>query len=510
MTPQLTLLLTMIVPLVGAMGILVCRRLPNLREAVTLTTAVAVFGLVLKLYGTALSDEVVRLTLLEIMPGIPLSFHLEPLGMVFALVASGLWMLNSIYSIGYMRGNSEKHQTRFYFCFPLAIASAMGIAFSSNPLTMFVFYETLTLSTYPLVTHKGSPDAVRNGRTYLGVLLTTSVCFQLLAVVWIYSLTLGPSPAIESAEFTAGGIFKQALASDALGPSVLGLLFFLYIYGLGKAAIMPVHKWLPAAMVAPTPVSAFLHAVAVVKAGVFCVIKVVVYVFGAVTMKEIGGGDWLVYVAGATILAASLIALFQDNLKRRLAFSTVSQLSYIVLGAALMTPLSILAATMHIAAHALGKITLFFAAGSIYTAAHKTKVSELDGIGRRMPVTMAAFAIGTLSMIGVPPAAGFISKWFLLGGTGESIRIAASGAKGPEVFTLIVIIGSTLLNAAYFLPIVYRAFFRPLPPNPGKRHGEAPWPIVAALAGTATATLAFFVYPEPVLALARAVQQVVV
>lgn len=504
MTPETTLLLTLGVPVIGALLIALFGRWPNVRESITMVTAAAVFGLVVKLYPFALSDTMMRVTLFEIMPGIPVAFHLEPLGMVYALVASFLWLLNSVYSIGYMRSNNEKHQTRFFFCFPLAIASAMGVAFAENPMTLFIFYETLTFSTYPLVTHKGSADAVRSGRTYLRILVTTSVCLQLFAVIWIYTLAAGPNPAIAGTSFQAGGFLGPAVAAGALAPAVCGFLFFLYIYGLGKAALMPVHRWLPAAMVAPTPVSAFLHAVAVVKAGVFCVIKVTVYVFGAAAMREVGIGTWLVYASGITILLGSLVALFQDNLKRRLAYSTISQLSYVVLGVALMTPLSILAATMHIAAHALGKITLFFAAGSIYTAAHKTKVSELDGIGRRMPITMLAFTIGTFSMIGIPPAAAFVSKWFLLSGTTEA-WVATQGT--AEMFTFVVIILSTFLNAAYFLPIVYRAFFKPLPEEAAAHpHGEAPWPIVAALGATAIGTVVFFFYPGPILDLAEAVR----
>jgi multicomponent Na+:H+ antiporter subunit D len=288
------------------------------------------------------------------------------------------------------------------------------------------------------------------------------------------------------------------------------MLLALYAFGIGKAALIPMHFWLPAAMVAPTPVSALLHAVAVVKAGVFCVTKVTVYVAGPDLLREIDAGRWLVFAAGASILIASFIALFQDNLKRRLAYSTVSQLSYITLGAALLLPVSTKAAALHIAAHAFGKITLFFAAGSIYTAAHKTNVSELDGIGRKMPWTMGAFAVGTLSMIGLPPTGGFISKWYLLTGAWTA----------GEIFVVVVITLSTLLNAAYFLPIVYRAFFRaPAPAAHGHGdhahgdhahgdHGEAPLPIVIALTCTATATIGLFFYPGVFLQLATALAEV--
>lgn len=512
MTHELTVLLAMGVPMLGTVLILALGRWPNARETITMVTAVTVFGLVASLLPEIMAGRSIDAKLgFEMIPGVPVAFRVEPLGMVYALVATLLWIPNSVYAIGYMRGNHEHHQTRFFACFPVAIASAVGIAFADNIFTMFLFYELLTFSTVPLVTHKGNSDAMRSGRVYLGVLLTTSVCFQLFAVLWIYVLyKQGNIPGIE---FVRGGLFGNALATGAVSFQLFGLLFFLYIFGLGKAAIMPMHKWLPAAMVAPTPVSAFLHAVAVVKAGVFCVVKVIVYVFGVDTLRMSGQAGWLVYVAGGTILIASLIALFQDNLKKRLAYSTISQLSYIVLGAALLTPISIMAATVHIIAHAFGKITLFFAAGSVYTAAHKTNVSQLDGIGRRMPWTMGAFTIGALSMIGVPPAVGFISKWTLVRGVAESLSLG--GASTEEVFTLAVIVLSTLLNASYFLPIVYRAFFKAEVHNPHgnhhgehhHEHGESPAPMVFALCTTAGLTLLFFVWPKAAISLGQAVME---
>jgi multicomponent Na+:H+ antiporter subunit D len=247
---------------------------------------------------------------------------------------------------------------------------------------------------------------------------------------------------------------------------------------------MPLHFWLPAAMVAPTPVSALLHAVAVVKAGVFTVVKVAVYVFGIDTLSALGQSTWLTLVAGATVITASIVALRQDNLKRRLAYSTVSQLSYIVLGVAILTPISVVGAAMHLAAHAVSKITLFFAAGSLYTSAHLTEISQLDGVGRRMPWTMGAFAVGALAMIGVPPTAGFLGKWFLLTGAAQAANWIAVG----------VIVLSTILNAGYYLPIVYRAFFRALPESSHHVH-EAPWPIVVALTATAVGTIVLFFTP---------------
>jgi len=472
----------LLVPAAGAAGIALAGRWPNLRETVTLSAAALLFASVLGLLPKVLAGGVPQLFVLEMLPGIALGFRVEPLGMLFALVASGLWIVNSVYSIGYMRGNDEPQQTRFYVCFALALAATMGIAFSANLLTLFLFYEMLTLVTWPLVTHRGDEEARKGGRLYLVFLLGTSIVLLLPAIIatWALAGTL---------EFTPGGILRD----KASGP-VIGGLLALYMFGIGKAALMPFHRWLPAAMVAPTPVSALLHAVAVVKAGVFTVVKVIVYVFGVDTLAGIRAADWLPAVAGFTIVAASIVALCSDNLKRRLAYSTVSQLSYVVLAAALLTPLSVIGATLHIATHAVGKITLFFAAGAIYTAAHKTEVSQLDGIGRRMPWTMGAFAVGALSMIGLPPAAGFISKWYLLAAAVELGHWTALG----------VVAASTLLNAAYFAPIVYRAFLRP-PPAGAAAHGEAPLPMVLALTATAALTLVLFFQPDVALALARAV-----
>ena len=472
--------LAIAVPAAGALLIAIAGRWPNLRETVTLVTAGLLFLVVAGTTSEVLGGARPSSTLLTMLPGLTLELRVEPLGMLFALVASSLWIVNSIYSIGYMRANGEAHQTRYYVCFAIALASTMGIAFAGNLLTLFLFYEALTLCTYPLVAHHGTVEARRAGRVYLGILIGTSIGLLLLAIVWTWMLT-------GTLEFRPGGILA-GVASE----TTIGMLLALYVFGIGKAALMPVHRWLPAAMVAPTPVSALLHAVAVVKAGVFSVVKVIVYVFGIDNIAGMSSVEWLPAVAGFTIIAASIIALRSDNLKRRLAYSTVSQLSYVVLAAALLTPLSVAAAALHIAAHALGKITLFFAAGSIYTVAHKSEVSQLDGIGRRMPLTMTAFAIGALSMIGVPPTAGFLSKWYLLMETVSTGQYAA----------LAVIVVSTLLSSAYYIPIVYAAFFKS-PPEDGSSHGEAPLPMLFALSVTAAGSIALFFFSQLPLQLAR-------
>ncbi|HLU77066.1 MAG TPA: monovalent cation/H+ antiporter subunit D family protein [Burkholderiales bacterium] len=473
------LLIALLIPLLGAVGIAAAHRAPNLRETVTLVTAGGLFVAVASQLPAVLDGARPAVSLFEVFPGVGLAFELEPLGMLFALIASSLWIVNSIYSIGYMRGNDEGHQTRFYVCFALALFGAVGIAFAGNLLTLFLFYEILTLVTYPLVTHHGDAEARQGGRVYLGVLISTSIALMLVGILVTYF-------SVGTLDFEPGGII-----GDRLSDGARGLLLALFMFGIGKAALMPVHRWLPSAMVAPTPVSALLHAVAVVKAGVFCVVKVIVYVFGIDLLAMTANAAWLPYVAGFTIIAASIVALRADNLKRRLAYSTVSQLSYVVLAAALLAPISVIGATLHIAAHAFGKITLFFAAGAIYTASHKTEVSQLAGIGRRMPWTMVAFAIGVLSMIGLPPTGGFISKWFMLAGAMQVEHWIAVG----------VIAASTLLNAAYFVPIVYTAFMHA--PTDTAAHGEAPWPMVLAMVVTASLTVALFFYADVPLALAR-------
>jgi multicomponent Na+:H+ antiporter subunit D len=484
MSAQDTILLALALPLVGALGIaLAGRASANLRETVTLLTAGGLAFTVWQLAPEVMAGGRPGITLAEVLPGIDIAFRVEPLGMLFAALASGLWIINSIYSIGYMRGNAEKNQTRFYVMFAVSLAATMGIAFAGNLFTLFLFYEALTLATYPLVSHKGDEKTVRSARVYLGILLATSIGLFLPAIIWTYAVA-------GTGDFTLGGILAGKLDSPAIG-----LLLALFVFGIGKAAVMPVHRWLPAAMVAPTPVSALLHAVAVVKAGVFTVTKVIVYIFGVDNLFGAVGSEWLLYAAAFTIIAASVVALRQANLKRLLAYSTVAQLSYVVMAAAILKPLAEIGAAIHIVAHAFGKITLFFAAGAIYTAAKKTEVWQLKGIGYRMPITMTAFTIGAISMIGVPPTAGFVSKWYILAGAFQADNYVA----------VMTIIASTALNAAYFLPIIYMAWFERESEPPAKPHGEAPWPAVLALSLTALLTLAFFFFNGPVLELERQV-----
>jgi multicomponent Na+:H+ antiporter subunit D len=479
-TAETTILLAMVVPLAGAVLIALAGRIgPNLRESMTLLTSVTLIAVVWSLLPDIFAGDRPGTTVSEVLPGISIAFRVEPLGMMFAALASGLWLVNSIYSIGYMRGNKEKHQTRFYVMFAVSLAATMGIALAANLFTLFLAYEMLTLSTYPLVAHKGDQSTVRSARVYLGLLIFASIALLLPAIVWTHVVA-------GTGDFRPGGI----LAGHVDGPLV-GLLLAMFVFGAAKAAVMPVHRWLPAAMVAPTPVSALLHAVAVVKAGVFVITKVIVYVFGIDFLFAAPSSGWLTFAAAFTIIAASVVALRQQNLKRLLAYSTIGQLSYVVLASATLKPLAEVGAAVHMVAHAFGKITLFFAAGAIYTAAKKTELDQLHGIGRRMPITMAAFTIGAISMIGVPPTGGFVSKWYILAGAFQA----------DNYFVLATIIASTALNAAYFLPIIYVAWFGQDRTPPGREHGEAPFAAVLALTMTAVLTLAFFFFNGPLVEL---------
>ncbi|QIR15643.1 monovalent cation/H+ antiporter subunit D family protein [Shewanella aestuarii] len=486
MTPSLALMLqlTILLPLLATFAIAVTGKQPNLRESVTIIISLAVLYCVINLYQALKTGASIEVSWWELMPGLDISFVIEPLGMLFALIASFLWLITTIYAIGYMRGHHEENQTRFYICFALAISAVMGLAFSANLFSLFIFYEVLTLSTYPLVTHAGTDKAKQGGRVYLGILLSTSVVFFLLAIV-LTRLISG------TLEFTAGGVFD-----DNIDTTIAGAILVLFIFGIGKAAIMPFHRWLPAAMVAPTPVSALLHAVAVVKAGVFTVLKVCIFIFGLDLLPQLPTTEFLLYLATFSVLVASIVAMRQDNLKARLAYSTVSQLGYITIGALLATSSGVIGSSMHIASHAFGKITLFFCAGAILVASHKSNISEMRGLGYTMPITMGAFFIGSLSIIGVPPAGGTWSKWFLLMATVET---------GYWV-VMVTLMLSSLLNIAYLLPIPYHAFFPGKDAKPANSAiKEAPLPSLIALTITTFGCLIMFIYPQPVYELAQAI-----
>ena len=483
--PSLALSLPLLIPFLGAIGLRLFSRQPSLREGTSFVTAFALLLSVLNIIP--LANDSPTVVLAQPFPDIAIALKLEPLGLLFALVASSLWILTTQYAIGYMRGNNEKHQTRFFICFAISIGATMGIALSANMLSLFVFYELLTFATYPLVTHKGDSRAQHGGRIYLGILLTTSVLFLLPALIWTYIAT-------GTTDFVAGGILQEPLAGSALGssigsPSALALLFTLYMFGIGKAALMPFHRWLPNAMVAPTPVSALLHAVAVVKAGVFSVLKVAIYIFGLDLLSQGNITDFVMWVAAFTILLSSFIALRQDNLKARLAYSTISQLSYVTLGVTMANSMGLMGGALQIPMHAFGKITLFFCAGAIYTATHKSHISSMDGLGRKMPITYAAFFIGSLSIIGLPPLGGSWVKWYLMLGAVDAEQLILIG----------VLLGSSLLNIAYLMPIVIRGFFMPLQdPQDDGRIAEAPIHCVIPLALTALCSLILFFGAEPI------------
>jgi multicomponent Na+:H+ antiporter subunit D len=458
--------------------ILLARRFPDVREGITMAGA-SLLIVVVALLAFALSlGPVAPLAVTGPIADLPLTMRVEPLGMLFALVAGFLWLITSIYAVGYMRAHHEKNQTRFYVFFAIAIGATMGIAFAGDLLTLFIFYEILTISTFPLVTHAQNDEARRAGRLYLGILMGTSIGLFLLAIVITYAVA-------GTLDFRPGGILQ-----DKVQPALAGLLLALYVFGIAKAAVMPMHRWLPAAMVAPTPVSALLHAVAVVKAGAFSVLKITTFIFGFDLLAGLTATGLLQAVAAFTVIAASLVALTKDNLKARLAYSTISQLSYIVLAALIADPAAFLGGGFHIATHAFGKITLFFCAGAILVAAHKTRISELDGMGRVMPFTFAAFLIGSFSLIGLPPMGGLWSKWLMI-----------QGAFNTQHWILIGVFAvSTLLNIAYLLPIPFRAFFRPLPDGASSGVREAPLPCLAAMAVTIMGCLALFFLPDPVIA----------
>jgi multicomponent Na+:H+ antiporter subunit D len=465
-------LIIILIPILASILIIGSWRWPNIREAWTLLAAVAMFGLCFSMLPSVLNGQYPQINLIPISPGVSISLKADTVGTLFALSASLLWIITSIYSIGYMRGNGEKKQTRYYASFALALASTMGIALSANLLTFFIFFECLTISTYPLILHKETPEAISGARKYLAYLLTGGLSL-LIAIAITFYLT-------GALDFVPGGFLN---ISEGQGKLIA--IFVLFTIGVGmKAALIPLHSWLPTAMVAPTPVSALLHAVAVVKAGVFGFVRVIGFVFGPELFHNIGAGYILAGLAGATIILSSLLALHQDNLKRRLAYSTIGHLSYIVLGVALLSPVAWMGGLLHIVNHAVMKITLFFCAGAIYVNTHIEKVSQLDGIGKKMPITMTAFAFAALGLAGIPPLNGFISKWFL----------GQGAVSADETIFMVILLISGLLNAAYLFPVVRRAFF-----NKSENHtqfGEASMFMVVPLVITAALSIFLGLMPN--------------
>lgn len=467
-------LLAVLSSLIAIPLILIFKKNRNLREFWTISASFVKFGLILSLLPKALAGKEALFKVLRIFPNIDIAFRVDQFGIFFALIASGLWIFTSFYSIGYVRGANEHKQTRYFASFALCLSATIGIAFAANLLTFVLFYEILTIATYPLVIHKETKTAINAGRKYLVYTLSAGV-FLIAGTVYIYNLC-------GTLDFKPGGMIPP----NILTPQTALVLFAFLILGVGvKAAIMPLHSWLPAAMAAPTPVSALLHAVAVVKSGVFGVVRVVGFVFGPTILRQFGLNNILAIIAGLTIIIASLIALKQDNLKKRLAFSTVAHLSYIVLGAALVTSGALTGAMLHMLFHATMKITLFFVAGAIYVNLHKENISELNGIGKVMPWTMGAFAVGSIGLAGIPPVNGFISKWYLILGS----------LQGGHIIPVMVLILSGLLNVAYLFPILYIAFFKKGGPELSGK-GEAPLTMVIPIVCTAILSILFGIYPN--------------
>lgn len=479
---SITPFLAILVSMAAVPFIILSGNRPNLREGWTFLAAIVKFLLVLSLLPIVLEGKQITFTLVQILPDLALKLRVDAFGMLFALVSSFLWIVTSAYSIGYMRGLKEHSQTRYFCFFALSLSATIGVAFSANLLTLYMFYEMLSFATYPLVTHHQDNEARQSGRKYLAYIVGSSIGFALPAMLVVYHLT-------GTLSFSYAGVF-----TGSESPVTITVLLLLLVFGFAKAGIMPFHSWLPAAMVAPTPVSALLHAVAVVKVGVFCICRVIMGIFGTGLLQRLDLGLLISIIAAFTIIVASLVALVQDNLKARLAFSTIGQLSYIVLGVALLSPHGMIGGMLHIAMHAFGKITLFFCAGAIFVTTGVKNISQMKGLGRQMPLTMLAFLIGSLSVIGLPPGGGFISKWFLVLGTMQADQLAM----------LVVLLVSSILNAAYFLPIVYQAFFSKS--ETGFFSGgfrEAPAFCLVPLLITALGSIVLLLYPQPFFTLAE-------
>jgi multicomponent Na+:H+ antiporter subunit D len=489
------LLLAVIIPLFGSLVVMTLKKNPNLREFISFSSSVLLFSIILSFIPAIKAGNTLVYTVFSLLPGLSITLRVDGFSMIFAMVASSLWIIAVFYSMGYMRGLNEHAQTRFNACFALAIFGAIGVALSDNLFTIYLFYEIVSVCTYPLVAHHQDEEGYEGGKKYIVYLTTTAKLFLLPAMILIYVLAgnLDFPHNIFSGIVTADG---GSLVSAAGGRDWLIIMLYIFcLFGFAKNGVMPFHHWLPGAMVAPTPVSALLHAVAVVKVGVFCTTRVMLYGFGVDTMSMLNLGIPTAYFVGFTIIMASVIALTKDNLKARLAYSTVSQLSYIILGVALLTPHAIDGGLIHIVNHAFSKITLFFCAGAIYVAAHKKNISEMSGLGKTMPFTFGAFAVASLSMIGAPPVAGFVSKWYLLVGSMEAHQIGI----------LLILIASTVLNVGYFAPVTYRAFFCKRPEGSVAGIKEAPLSMLIPILIAVTISVIIGIYPNFMMQFVKAV-----
>lgn len=471
---SITPLIAVLLPVAAALLVLLTgERYRNLRDTWSTLAAVIMVVVVASMLPEVLDGRVPQATLIELSPGIDIMLRADSAGMIFGLLASSLWVVASVYAVGYMRAEHERKQTRFFVAFALSLGAAAGVAFSANLFTFVLFYELLTLCTFPLVTHRETESAIKAGRKYLTYTLSGGLML-IGGTAWVHMLGIDGT-------FVAGGL----LADESISKATAWGLLILLMTGVGvKSAVMPLHGWLPSAMVAPTPVSALLHAVAVVKAGVFGVVRMVVFVFGAELLRDIDAWQFLAVISASTLLIGSMLALRHDNFKRRLAYSTISHLSYIVLGVSLLGPIALVGALLHIVGHGVTKITLFFVAGAINAHTHKENVSELDGIGRQMPFTMGAFTLASLSMAGIPPFVLFTSKLYLGWGAAEVDQ---------QIFMMVYLV-SGVLAAGYLFPIIYRAFWKR--PATDLAFNEADRRMVAPLAITGVLALLLGMVPD--------------
>ena len=486
------LLFALLVPLIGTLGVMFMGKNENVREGVSSAASIILLLLVASMIPDVLDGKILEYHMFTILPGLTVKLRADGMSMIFALVASSLWTIAVYYSLGYMRAHQEHAQTRFNACFALAIFGAIGVAFSDNLFTMYLFYEVVSVCTYPLVAHAQDKAGYDGAQKYIVYLTTTAKLFLLPALILIYVLT----GTLDFPTNISDGLFTDGLSSGNIKNWMVIMLYIFCIFGFAKNGVMPFHHWLPGAMVAPTPVSALLHAVAVVKVGVFCTTRTMLYVFGTDTMHALNLGIPTAYFVGFTVLAASILALSKDNLKERLAYSTISQLSYIILGVALLSPAGIDGGLIHIVNHAFSKITLFFCAGAIMIAAHKKDLSEMGGLGKTMPITFGCFFIASLSMIGAPPVAGFVTKWNLLVGS----------IQANQMGILLILIASTMLNVGYFAPVTYKAFFGKRPEGETYQGiKEAPLSMLIPIVIACTISVLIGIFPNFMMQFVRAV-----
>ena len=479
----------LVIPLLAAAAVALLRDRPQARDLAAILGGVAQVVAVAAMLPGILDGDRETFTIAPFLPEAPIAIRADPLGVLLLLTASPLWLLTSVYSIGYLRG-SNVSLTRFHTLVAVTISMTAGVAFSANLVTLYLFYEAMTIATYPLVTATGTDEAAAGGRRYLSYQLGTGIAFFLPAVVLTYTQT-------GSFALTPGGVF----GAEPSGFLPI-LTYLMFLFGIAKAAIVPAHAWLPAAMVAPVPVSALLHAVAVVNVGVFTLFRVLLDVFGYDAIASLGLGRLTLIAASVTILVASLVALRRGNLKEILAYSTIGQLSYMVLGIALLNEAGATGGVLHLVGHSVSKITLFFAVGAIAVGTGATTVKELRGLGQRMPLLLGVFVVGAASIVGLPPTVGFVTKYFLLIGAADA----------GQWVVLVVLAASTMLTATYYLRVVRTSLAPTIrvgvganEPTPSPRPGGAlPMEMLVPTVVTACLTILLGIVPGPILTLVRA------